>query len=60
MCPHTNVYVSSYSFICVLVLSGMQVSWWGYTGTLGAEFVHYVATGRLRAHTLVADGLMRW
>ncbi|EKX54160.1 hypothetical protein GUITHDRAFT_132555 [Guillardia theta CCMP2712] len=22
----------------------LHVSWWGYTGTLGAEFVHYVAT----------------
>ncbi len=28
-------------------IAPLHLSWWGYTGTLGADFVHYVVTDRL-------------
>ena len=37
-------FKSSAHRLMALGMAPVQISWWGYTGTLGAEFVHLVAT----------------
>ncbi len=37
-------FKSSLHRLMALGMAPVQISWWGYTGTLGAEFVHFVAT----------------
>ena len=37
-------FESSVHRLMAVGMAPVHVSWWGYTGTLGAEYVHYVAT----------------
>ena len=50
MCPHTPIYVSSYAYICVLILTYMYPQ--------GEQLKKYVARGRFKkaVNTVMAVG----